>query len=151
MGEEEGIPLESGKLLGGLRPNAGGADTASAGTEEHGTELPVPAPAPRRKKGTVTLQEPVQQRKKKAPVPSRGKGKGTALPSPSTSDSSDDDNLPLRRVLRSTGTEGAGVPSTFVASDAPTRTEEQFGGLTDIVDLTIGPEEGVAGVGPEEC
>ena len=37
------------------------------------------------------------------------------------------------------------MPSTFVASDAPTRTEEQFGGLTDIVDLTIGPEEGVAG------
>ena len=37
------------------------------------------------------------------------------------------------------------MTSTFVSTDAPTRTEEQFGGLTDIVDLTIGPEENVAG------
>ena len=37
------------------------------------------------------------------------------------------------------------MTSTFVATDAPTRTEEQFGGLTDIVDLTISPEEGAAG------
>ena len=35
VGEGEGIPLESGKLLGGLRPtNTEGADTASAGIEE---------------------------------------------------------------------------------------------------------------------
>ena len=70
VGEDEGIPLESGKLLGGFRPtNTEGADTESAGTEEQGTETSVPAPAPRRKRGTVVLQEP---------APSQKKDKGTA-------------------------------------------------------------------------